>query len=184
MSSFIGYHASNTHNLDENPFKGSTTNYIEYLGDIIQSMPPQLKNKIIQKVNEHNKYCELYNENPINLANLPKKAPSNVFRMQEFMEQYRELAEMVDEVIGGIIFVDKNQCKKEYGNECYEIYMDGEDFFQLKDKLDFTPDNNQTAFVYVYYNQTKPVFQKIKQKNLQLTEDYKSKLQKLAGLEN
>lgn len=158
MQKFIGYHSSNTHNLHKNLFVGETKEYIEYIGDIISLLPGNLKNKLKKEIEEYNEFAEFQDKQKINLLRMPKKLPHNINDMHELFEQYKELSEMVDNCINGIIFIDEKKCRREFGNECYEVFLNGDDFFPIIDKLN---DGAQNAKVYVYYNNTFPVLKKL-----------------------
>lgn len=142
--------------------------------DIIKNLPPFQKKQIQQQVNDYNESASIYENQPISLVNLPRTFDEVRLFDEDALE---ELCNIVDGVIGGIIFVDENAPATEFGTNCYKVFMSGNNYFFIPDKGAASGHEK----LYVFYGNSQPVLEKEIAYSL-VSEDYKKKLQTLAGI--
>lgn len=174
VGNFIGYHCSGS-DMEPTDFKGSTVGYAPYYNDIIVKLPEELKAKIYSDITYFNQLAEISDSPQINLRNLPKVTTMTSAYDEDLMN---ELADIIDDVIGGIIFVDEKEPRTEFGEDCYKVYIKGNNFFSIDDKLSGDIHHSK---IYVYFKGTHPVLQKVNVHSL-VAESYKERLQILAGI--
>lgn len=172
-NNFIGYHCSNFE-IKKDDFQQSVEDYKEYLKDIIRNLPPIQKKQIQQQVDNYNQSASIYEHQPISLVNLPRNFQEVELYDEDAME---ELCNIVDTVIGGIIFVDANAPATEFGTNCYKVYMSGKNYFAIPDKGAASGHEK----LYVYFGGSQPMLEKAVEYSL-VSEEYKNKLQILAGI--
>jgi len=154
---FIGYHCSGS-DMEPTDFKGSTVGYAPYYNNIIVKLPEELKIKIYSDIAYFNQLAEISDSPQINLRNIPKTMTSSYDE-----DLMNELGEIIDDVIGGIIFVDEKEPRIEFGADCYEVFIKGNNFFSIDDKLSGDIHHSK---IYVYFKGTHPVLKKIKEHSL------------------
>lgn len=151
---FIGYHCARK-NLDSKP-KGNFLKYIEYYREIVRMLPQDIRRKIQRDIDEYNDKIAYTDLPPISMGRFPTKFSLDL----EIDESMEAMADILSDNLDGFIFVDEIEPMTNYGGHCYKVFMSGDNYIVMPDKLQMY-DGDSRAKVYVYFKGTKPLLQKV-----------------------